>query len=59
MCYKEVHVHVLYHGLLPRVHPFFVDIIIKSDTSAIKLLYIEYLNINDAYILYVCTCIGQ
>ena len=36
-----------------QVHPFIVDIIIKSDTSAIKLLYIEYLNMNDANILYV------
>ena len=36
-----------------QVHPFIVDIIIKSDTSAMKLLYIEYLNMNDAYILYV------
>ena len=42
-----------------QVHPFNMDMIIKSDTSAIKLLYIEYLNINDAYIFYVCTCIRQ
>ena len=43
-----------------QVHPYIVDIIVKSDTSANKkLLYIKNLNINDAYILYVCTSIRQ
>ena len=58
MCNKEVHVHVCTKDCF-QVHPFIVDIIIKLDTSPIKLLYIEYLNINDAYILYVYTCIRQ
>ena len=37
MCNKEVHVHVCTKDCF-QVHPFVMDIIIKSDSSAIKII---------------------
>ena len=51
MCNKKVHVQDCF-----QVHPFIVDMVIKSDTSAIKIIvhWISKYYDNDAYILYVC-----